>query len=139
VDYPNGFTLSEDLKVNAPGAYLLHLEVCRTLRASVGALGKVRLAAGRYIYVGSARRGIAARVSRHRRLAENKEGKLHWHIDYLLVHPHTRLVSVSSLPGADECAWSERIARRKGTSIAVPRFGASDCRSGCLTHLYRIA
>ncbi len=121
------------------GAYLLHLELSHTIRITVGALGKARFPAGNYIYVGSARRSIASRVARHRRLAENKSGKLRWHIDYLLVHPCTRLVTVRILRGADECACSGKIANRRGSSVAVPRFGSSDCRSGCRTHLYRIA
>jgi Uri superfamily endonuclease len=128
----------EKMNVTDGGAYLLHLRISRTRRISVGALGDIRFAAGSYIYVGSARRSIAPRVARHRRLAKDKTGKLRWHIDYLLVHPCTRLVAVSVLRGAEECSWSQRISRRRGSSIAAPRFGASDCRSGCRTHLYRI-
>lgn len=126
------------MNVTAGGAYLLHLRISRTVHIEVGALGNLRFTAGRYIYVGSARRSIPARVARHLRLAKDKSGKLRWHIDYLLVHPCARLVAVSALRGADECRLSERIARRKGSSAAASGFGASDCRAGCRTHLYRI-
>lgn len=126
------------MNVTDGGAYLLHLRIISTVHIAVGALGDLCFTPGRYVYVGSARRNIAARVARHRRLAKDKSGKLHWHIDYLLVHPCARLVTVSALRDADECHLSQRIARRKGSSAAVPGFGASDCRSGCRTHLYRI-
>jgi Uri superfamily endonuclease len=104
----------------------------------IGALGEHELEPGRYLYVGSARRGIEARVARHERLARTKTGRTHWHIDYLLTHPQCRLTRVEVLPGAEECAVSQRIARRGGATAPIPGFGASDCRSECPAHLYRI-
>ncbi len=121
------------------GAYLLYLELGRSICLEAGALGKVRFPAGRYIYVGSARNGIKARVARHARLAKSKSGRPHWHVDYLLLHPQARLKCVKAIPGAQECVWSRRIACRKGSSVPVRGFGSSDCRVGCLAHLYRIA
>ena len=67
-----------------PGTYVLHLELRKAAKLTIGALGKNELGPGRYLYVGSARRGIGARVARHRRLADTKIGKAHWHIDALL-------------------------------------------------------
>jgi len=120
------------------GAYLLHLNVRRSLNLSVGALHGIFLPAGRYLYIGSARRGIDGRIARHRRLAEQKAGKLHWHIDYLLTHPQIQLTGQTTLPGRGECDISHRIASRKGVSAPVPDFGSTDCRSGCKAHLYRL-
>lgn len=90
-------------------------------------------------YVGGARRSIATRVARHCRLARAKSGRPHWHVDYLLVHPAVRLAAVIVYEQVAECALSRRLACRRGVSVAVPGFGASDCRSGCRTHLYRLA
>jgi Uri superfamily endonuclease len=73
------------------GAYVLYFDIETTLTLHVGSLGSSVFPAGRYAYVGSARRGIAARVSRHKRLAVEKAGKIHWHIDYLLINRHTVL------------------------------------------------
>ena len=118
------------------GAYVLRLELGRPARLTVGALGELEFEPGRYFYVGSARRGIKARVARHKRLVDAKSGVAHWHIDYLLLHPHCRLVEVELLPGAGECRVARSIGRRNGVTIPVPGFGATDCRSGCRAHLF---
>jgi Uri superfamily endonuclease len=119
------------------GAYLLFLEVLTTINLAAGILGEISLEPGSYIYVGSGRRNIEARVARHCRLAADRTGRVHWHIDHLLTHPAVRLVRVIKRTGTDECSVSKQLARCKGVSVAVPRFGASDCRAGCLAHLYK--
>lgn len=118
------------------GAYVLCINVKRPLSLFVGALGKVFFPAGCYAYVGSARRGIVARVSRHKRLAMQKEGKLHWHIDHLLMNPHTQWAGEVMLEDGIECEISRHISTLKGVTVPVSGFGASDCRSGCKAHLY---
>jgi Uri superfamily endonuclease len=118
------------------GAYVLQLELRKPARITIGALGARQLERGTYFYVGSARRGIAARVARHERLANAKSGIAHWHIDYILLHPHCRLARVDFLPGAGECRVSRSIRRRNGVTIPVPGFGSTDCRSGCRAHLF---
>ena len=120
------------------GAYFLYFRLKRPLRTDAGALKNVFLPPGVYVYVGSARGGIAQRIARHKRLAITKKGKLHWHIDYLLVHPQMQLTGVKELAGKKECDASKRLASMKGVVAPVPGFGASDCRSGCKAHLYRM-
>jgi len=120
------------------GAYILRLRIKRNLALPVGALGTIFLSTGYYVYIGSARRSIASRVARHRRLAESKTGTRHWHIDYLLSHPDIEIVSIEEKPGFVECAVAKKIASRPNTSVPVRRFGATDCRSGCEAHLFRI-
>lgn len=94
----------------------------------MGALGEFDLAAGTYIYTGSARRNPAARVARH--LAREK--RLRWHVDWLLAHPAARVTEVRWFTGA-ECA----VNRATPGELPVPGFGASDCRAGCGAHLKR--
>jgi len=118
------------------GAYVLRLELRKPARIRVGALGQIEFQPGQYLYVGSARGGIAARVARHKRVIEKKSGVGHWHIDFLLLHPHYRLAGVELLPGAGECRLARSIARRSGVIIPVPGFGSTDCRSGCRAHLF---
>jgi Uri superfamily endonuclease len=118
------------------GAYLLFIKIKRPLRLEVGALGRAFLPAGRYVYVGSACRGIEARIARHRRLAEGEVKKIHWHIDHLLANRHTQWAGEEALEDGVECAISRHIASQKGVTAPVPGFGASDCRSGCKAHLY---
>lgn len=120
------------------GAYVIHLEVRKAIRLHAGALGEILLPAGRYAYIGSARGGIAARIARHRRLAVEKAGKLHWHIDHVLAHPEVAWICGKALQEKSECEVSRRIASLKGATVPIPRFGASDCRSGCAAHFYRL-
>ena len=118
------------------GAYVLRLVLRKPARLMIGALGEHELKPGRYLYVGSARRGIESRVERHRRLASTKAGTAHWHIDYLLLHRHCKLIGIVILPGAQECRVSRLIGMRNGATVPVPGFGSTDCRSGCRAHLY---
>jgi Uri superfamily endonuclease len=121
------------------GAYRLYLVLREPIEVCVGALGRFRLARGDYVYLGSARRHLRQRVQRHRRLAESKQGRAHWHLDALLLHPASCLTRVESICGASECALATEAAARPGSSIPIPGFGASDCRSGCRAHLVRLA
>jgi Uri superfamily endonuclease len=120
------------------GAYILTLQIRQPIALVIGALGQFRFPAGRYLYVGSAARGIEQRIARHRRLAQSKTGKKHWHIDFLLTHPKVDLVRTHALERFNECDVSSEIASMKGINVPVPRFGSTDCRAGCAAHLYRI-
>ena len=120
------------------GAYILHLHVKRAVTLHAGALGSITLPSGDYVYVGSARKSIESRVARHRRLADTKKGKLHWHIDYLLTHPIIELIAQEAFAGYRECDIARFIASLESASAPIRRFGASDCRSGCSAHLFRV-
>ena len=111
------------------GLYLACMDLPVAATLAVGALGMLEFAAGDYVYVGTARRGRAARVARHRRT----EGKRpHWHIDAL--RAACRWLEARELDG-DECELAERIAGLPGASREQRGFGASDCR--CPGHLVR--
>jgi Uri superfamily endonuclease len=112
-----------------PVTYQLLIELQHPLRIPVGRLGLCEFAAGRYIYTGSARRNIEARIARH--LSPTK--RLHWHIDYLLTAPGVAVVGVRRY-AEGECA----INRATPGSVPIPGFGASDCRAGCISHLKRV-
>ena len=113
---------------NHPGTYALLIVLTKPETLAVGKLGDLNLGKGSYCYVGSALRGLRARVARHLR----REKKIRWHIDYLLeretvtgvlwIHSEERLecVIVGSL-------------RDQGLA-SVKGFGASDCR--CPSHLF---
>jgi len=95
----------------------------------IGKLGWFEIPAGLYVYTGSAKRNPEARIARHL----SREKRLRWHIDYLLAAPDCRVVEVLRHAEA-ECEVNRRTAGR----ILVPRFGASDCRAGCGSHLKRL-
>ena len=106
--------------------YQLAIETKRAIRIRVGRLGEFLFPAGRYVYTGSARRGLDARIRRHLSGAK----RLHWHIDYLLAAPGVQITGVSTFDAA-ECALN----RRTPGTIVVGGFGSSDCTSGCGSHL----
>jgi len=110
--------------------YQLEIEVGRPLRIAIGRLGEFDFPAGRYVYTGSARRGLDARVRRHLSGAR----RLHWHIDYLLAMPGVRITDVSTTD-QPECTANQRTS---GT-IVVQGFGSSDCTSDCGSHLKLVA
>lgn len=109
--------------------YQLLIEVTEPVRVSVGRLGLCDFPVGLYVYTGSARRNLEARVNRH--LSETK--KMHWHIDYLLAAEGVTVREVLR-HGAAECVVNQRL----DGVIPVPGFGASDCRAGCISHLKRL-
>jgi Uri superfamily endonuclease len=116
------------------GVYQLWIRLRRPVVLCVGSLGRVRFAAGTYVYTGRASRGLRARVLRHVRGGRRR----HWHIDYLLASPAARVVDVvlASVDPDGECRVNMAAARN--AAVVVPHFGASDCRSGCPTHLWRV-
>jgi Uri superfamily endonuclease len=109
----------------------LAIQLSENAMIRVGALGKLPLAKGTYLYVGSAQNGLEKRVERHFR----REKRRFWHIDYLLENPAARIVTVfyKEAPKTSECAIAESIGK---CGEAVPGFGCSDCR--CRSHLFRI-
>ncbi|KAA3626691.1 MAG: GIY-YIG nuclease family protein [Proteobacteria bacterium] len=121
------------------GAYRLIVALSRPACITPGCLGRLRLAPGRYCYLGSARRGLHQRVARHLRVASGQSCGGHWHIDALLMHRHARVVAVDLVPQGDECELSLTLAAAPGTSVPIAGFGATDCRCGCPAHLYRLS
>ena len=111
-----------------PGTYVLLLRLNRAVRLEIGRLGQRELAAGWYVYVGSALAGLQPRLARHLR----RDKPRRWHVDYLreLAEP----VGLAYRIGRErlECGVAASLAARP-EARPVPRFGASDCR--CASHL----
>jgi Uri superfamily endonuclease len=117
----------------SPGTYVLLLHSDRPIEISPGGLGRWKLPAGRYAYIGSARGpgGLRARVTRHLR----PDKPLHWHIDH--VTAQVPVIAVLTGLGVEnrECACVQALLRLPGVVAIAPGFGSSDCRSGCPAHL----
>jgi Uri superfamily endonuclease len=120
-----------------PGCYSLIIDLKRKKNVRVGKLGEAVFPAGTYVYTGSAMNGLGARLRRH--CAKTK--MIHWHIDHLLTLPDARIKRIILYPAAlgQECRQNKRIAARPGAAVILKNFGASDCRSGCLSHLLYFA
>mgnify|MGYP000141509389 CR=1 FL=1 len=112
------------------GTYTLLIERTDDGRIEVGALGSLAFPAGWYAYTGSALGpGGFSRVERHERVAAGEHDARHWHVDYLLGAPATRIEQVRRSPDVDiECAVAGDL-----TGSHVRDFGSSDC--GCDSHL----
>jgi Uri superfamily endonuclease len=115
-----------------PGTYALILRNRASRTIHIGALGRLVTRPGFYIYVGSALGpgGLYSRVSRHIR----REKKLHWHIDYLRPHADVEMVWFEQHSAAREHDWAAAFGSEPRSEVALPRFGASDCR--CESHLF---
>ena len=112
------------------GTYTLLIELPEPAAITVGALGERRFPAGAYAYTGSALgSGGFSRVDRHRRVAAGEHDVRHWHVDYLLGHPASRIREVVTTDERDvECPVAGRLPEGPITG-----FGASDC--DCRSHL----
>jgi Uri superfamily endonuclease len=116
------------------GCYSLIIELKRKKTIRVGKLGEAVFPAGTYVYTGIAMSGLGARLKRHC----NRKKKIHWHIDYLLTLPSARVRQIALYPATpgQECRQNKRIAGRPGAVAILKDFGASDCKSGCSSHLF---
>jgi len=115
--------------------YRLWIRLSKRAAVRVGALGRYDLPTGTYVYVGSAKVGLRARLARHRSRAKT----VRWHVDYLLDLPHVRIERIEVRPWrrGEECRWAKQ-TRAEGGQILVHGFGASDCRARCGAHLFFI-
>ncbi|MEF8833809.1 MAG: GIY-YIG nuclease family protein [Halofilum sp. (in: g-proteobacteria)] len=109
-----------------PLTYRLFIRVPRRVVIEPGRLGRHVLARGWYVYTGSARRNMAARLRHHLAGSDVR----HWHIDWLLGAGLGRVMHIR-LDTESECIVN---ARRDGR-VVIPRFGATDCRHRCGSHL----
>jgi Uri superfamily endonuclease len=107
-------------------SYQLYVILVKPARVAIGQFGIYDFPAGQYVYTGSAKRNIEARIARH--LCHDK--KLKWHIDYLLASPHASVNKVMRFVQA-ECELNQSTAG----IVLIAGFGASDCRAGCGSHL----
>jgi Uri superfamily endonuclease len=120
-----------------PGCYSLIIDLKLKKTVRVGKLGEAIFPTGTYIYTGSAMKGLGARLKRHCR----RKKKIHWHIDHLLTLREARITKVILYPPApgQECCQNQRFAARPGARVILKGFGASDCKSGCGSHLFFFA
>lgn len=110
--------------------YLLKILVEKPIKIKIGKLGTFKFCGG-YIYVGSGKRNLSARVRHHFQTARQGRKKKHWHIDYLLSNPYVKIMDVE-YSEKEECEVSKKLARK---FAPVRGFGSSDC--GCEGHLFK--
>lgn len=106
--------------------YQLLILIQTELKIKIGKLGIYTFPLGYYIYTGSAKNNLEARIERHR----SKDKKIRWHIDYLLSQNNVKIIKVKKYD-EQECI----INQASNGVIFVPKFGSSDCRNQCGSHL----
>lgn len=87
---------------------------------------------GDYIYIGSAKGCLEARLRRHLK----KDKKSFWHIDYLLKDERTRISQIWIILKSIECETADVFDKEPICELVKKGFGSSDCN--CLTHLFYI-
>lgn len=121
------FRTAADIPAGA-GAYVLLIDLAKSIEVAIRGRGPCALRAGRYLYCGSARGpgGLKARIARHMR-----RGKpVRWHVDHLTERGAVRGAWI--FPGGVECALATRLSH---LPAPIPGFGSSDCRR-CASHLF---
>jgi len=111
--------------------YILLIEIEEELLLTIGKLGTFQFKPGFYLYVGSARKNLQARINRHLR----HDKKLHWHIDYLLTEGE--VTEVILIEENEECRIANALRGISEVSFPVPGFGSSDCRCPVTSSIFR--
>ncbi|MBB5174355.1 GIY-YIG nuclease family protein [Texcoconibacillus texcoconensis] len=133
--YPTGKYISDgkiqtEKLLTSPGdtlyALAFHLLYDETIQ--VGKKGTFSFERGTYIYIGSAKKNMEARLNRH--LSVDK--KLRWHIDYIREKMHF-IEGQTYLERRGECQLVEATATYVQATRPISQFGASDCK--CKGHL----
>jgi sugar fermentation stimulation protein A len=123
--YPEEILLREN---HDRGDYMVVLHIQDDKDISIGAKGSIHFPKGYYVYVGSAKQNLAARLARHQR----KRKKMHWHIDYL--RQEADVTAIIPIRTADDL---EHELAGSVSSIApwsIAGFGCTDCQ--CSSHLF---
>jgi sugar fermentation stimulation protein A len=110
------------------GVYIAVFHLAQDRRIQVGKLGRFLFPAGTWLYVGSAQRGLEARLARHSR----RKKTLRWHIDYLSAK--AEMIGAITIPGKKQLECRVAAALARVCERPVPGFGASDC--SCDGHLF---
>lgn len=110
------------------GSYIIILKLKKNRKLAVGERRGIQFKKGYYLYVGSARKNLAQRISRHRRLRK----KLFWHIDYL--REKADFITALPIRTQDQLECEIAKALRGISDWPIDGFGASDC--SCRTHLF---
>lgn len=111
------------------GVYHLKIRLERSRKITVGRLGILNFPLGYYVYTGSAKKNLQARLARHR----EKRKRFHWHIDYLLKFGKIEDIWVYPWKKGRECSLNKKVSKSEDVQMMIPRFGSSDC--GCVSHL----
>lgn len=110
------------------GDYMIVLRLQEDKDIVIGVKGIVHFPKGYYVYVGSAKQNLAARLTRHQR----KRKKMHWHIDYF--RQEAEVTAVIPIRTADDLEHDIADSVNFIASWSIAGFGCTDCH--CSSHLF---
>ena len=110
------------------GCYLVLMNISKSCTVKIGALGDVEIPQGWYVYCGSAKKTLNARLNRHLRIRKG----IHWHMDYL----RQKADKVVGIPIRTQDGIEHDLARglAEMSEWKIDGFGCSDCQ--CSAHLF---
>ncbi|MHA2396697.1 MAG: GIY-YIG nuclease family protein [Candidatus Thorarchaeota archaeon] len=120
------------------GVYVLIIQVKQPVKVQIKSLRETEFEPGAWVYVGSAMgtgsTNLKNRISRHFR----KEKTIHWHIDYLFGEDTEIEKAIWAQSERHlECDLAQSLASKTEFKAGPKGFGASDCKSGCVAHIFR--
>ncbi len=122
-------------RVDQKGVYSLLIELPADTLIQIGKLGSINFPAGFYVYTGSAlgssATSLKGRILRH--LSGKK--KNFWHIDYFLSNESSRVIGAVFAEARENKEHDVVRALKKNAKIVCEKFGASDCKKKCVSHL----
>lgn len=125
--------ISQKESLARAGVYILYFYLAQKKTITIGKLGTFDFIPAIYAYCGSAQRNLAQRLHRH----ENKNKKLHWHIDYFSLHAQYLFALVfPQIAKEGECLLTRQMLKNPRASSPIKGFGSSDCK--CESHLIRL-
>jgi len=119
------------------GTYTLLILVQDEREICVGSLQKRKFPRGFYAYTGSAlgkgASGLPGRTGRHLKGVK----KNRWHVDYLLSGANSVVTAIVTAYSDRkmECAVNRHLKDGLHAQLLIPRFGSSDCKENCVSHL----
>ena len=123
--YPENI-LAEEAKDEGDYIIVLYLEEDKDI--VIGSKGRMHFPQGYYLYTGSARKNLAKRIERHRRIRK----KMHWHLDYL--RKEAEWIAAVPIRCSEDLEHELAAAVREISGWSIPGFGCSDC--DCESHLF---
>jgi Uri superfamily endonuclease len=126
-----------NIALSTGGVYTLLLFLSKEITLEIGKLGNQKFPRGCYTYTGSAL-GKGSNILKHRLSRHlKKEKRKFWHIDYLLANENVTVEAILVVETRKmmECEINAMIKSQNQALVQVKRFGATDCKNNCKTHL----
>ncbi|OLS30239.1 MAG: hypothetical protein ThorAB25_11340 [Candidatus Thorarchaeota archaeon AB_25] len=120
------------------GVYVLIIQVKKPVKVQIKSLGDTEFVPSVWAYVGSAMGTGSTSLKNRLRRHFRKEKTIYWHIDYLLNED----IEIEKAIWAQserhlECDLAQSLASNNEFNAGPKGFGASDCKSGCIAHIFK--